>query len=71
MVHTRATEDATLNIPVGSASCGRGHGQAPRHNPPPLPPLRAPISIEHLLAVQNELMVMLLQNEARRGAECP
>jgi hypothetical protein len=71
MVHTRATEDAALNIPEGSAGRGRGRGKAPCRNPPPLPPLRAPVSIEHLLAVQNELMVVLVQNEARRGAECP
>jgi hypothetical protein len=49
MVRTRATEDAVLDIPEGSAGRGRGRGQA-LHANPPLPPPRAPISIEELLA---------------------
>jgi hypothetical protein len=32
---------------------------------------RAPVSIEQLLASQNELMGVLVQNEARRGIERP
>jgi hypothetical protein len=60
MVHTRATEDAELDIPEGSTEHGRGHGQAPRGNPLPLPPPHPPISIEQLLAPQNELMSMLV-----------
>jgi hypothetical protein len=48
MVRTQATEDATLDIPEGSAGHGRGRGQAPHANPPP-PPRHAPVSIEELL----------------------
>jgi hypothetical protein len=55
MVQTRATKDATLNIPEGSVSCGHGREQAPHVNSPPPPP-RALVSIEDLLATQNELM---------------
>jgi hypothetical protein len=70
MVRTRATEDAELDIPEGSAGRGRGRGQAPRGNSPPPPPPCPPISIQELLATQNELMSMLVKNEARRGVEC-
>jgi hypothetical protein len=68
MVHTRATDDDTLDIPEKSALCGRGRGQPP-HGNAPLPPPRPPISLEQLLATQNELMTLLIQNEACRGAE--
>jgi hypothetical protein len=67
MVRTRATEDVTLDIPEGSAGHGRGRGQAPHANPPPPTP-HAPVSNEELLATQNELMRVLVQNEAHRGA---
>jgi hypothetical protein len=70
MVHTRATKDDVLDIPEGSAQRGRGHGQPSRGNAPP-PPLHPPVSLEQLLATQNELMTLLIQNEARRGAEHP
>jgi hypothetical protein len=63
MVCTRATEDAVLDIPEGSAGRGRGRGQAPHAKPPPPQPCE-PISIEELLATQNELMRVLVQNEA-------
>jgi hypothetical protein len=66
MVRTQATEDATLDIPEGSASHGRG--QVPHANPPPPPPW-APVSIEDLLTTQNELMRVLVRNEANRGEE--
>jgi hypothetical protein len=33
------------------------------------PPLRPPVSIEQLLVTQNELMSVLVQNEARHGVE--
>jgi hypothetical protein len=52
-----------LNIPKGSIGCGRGqvpHGGAP---PPP------PVSLEQLLATQNDLMRKLIENDERRGAE--
>jgi hypothetical protein len=70
MVRTRATEDAAFDIPEGSVGRGHGRGKAPRDNPPPPPP-RAPISIEELLATQNKLMRVLVQNEAHRGVELP
>jgi hypothetical protein len=66
MVRTRATEDATLDIAEGSI----GHGHAPHVNPPP-PPSCAPDNIEDLLATQNELMRVLMQNEAHRGIDRP
>jgi hypothetical protein len=68
MVRTRATEDATLDIPEGSDGRGHGCGQVLHANPPPPPP-RAPVSIEDLLATQNELMRVLMHNEANRGEE--
>jgi hypothetical protein len=68
MVHTRATDDDMLNIPEGSAPRGCGHGQHPRGNAPP-PHLRLSVSLEQLLATQNELMTLLMQNEAHHGAE--
>jgi hypothetical protein len=70
MVRTRATEDATHDIPEGFAGRGRGRWQAPHANPPP-PPLRAPINIEELLVTQNELMMVLVQNEAHHGMDRP
>jgi hypothetical protein len=70
MVHTRANDDDVLNVPEGSAAHGHGRGQ-PHHgnaSPPPLYPL---VSLEQLLATQNELMTLLIQNETHRGAEQP
>jgi hypothetical protein len=62
-VHTRASEDPILDIPVGFS--GRGHGQAPRGNAPPHPP----VSLEQLLATQNDMMSILMENETRCGAK--
>jgi hypothetical protein len=59
MVRTRTTDDDMLDIPEGSAPRGRGRGQPSRGN------------LEQLLATQNELMTLLIQNEARRVAERP
>jgi hypothetical protein len=59
MVRTRATEDAALDIPEGSAGRGCGRGQASHAKPPPPQPCE-PISIEELLATQNELMRVLV-----------
>jgi hypothetical protein len=70
MVRTRATEDATLDNLEGSTGSGCGRGQAPHANPPPHPP-HAPVSIEELLAAQNELMRVLMQNEAHHGVGHP
>jgi hypothetical protein len=66
MVCTKTFEDPILNIPEGCAECRRG--QVPRGNAPPPPP-RPPISLEQLLATQNNLMRLLMENETRRGAE--
>jgi hypothetical protein len=44
MVHTRTSEELSLDIPEGSA--GHGRGQIPRGGAPPRPP----ISLEQLLA---------------------
>jgi hypothetical protein len=71
MVHTRAAEDATLDIPEGSTGRGCGCGKAPHGNPPPSPPPHAHVTIEQLLAMQNEIMSVLVQNEAHCGAEHP
>jgi hypothetical protein len=68
MVHTRATDDDVLSSPEGSAPSRRGLGQ-PSHGNAPSPPPHPPISLEQLLATQNELMTLLTQNEARCGAE--
>jgi hypothetical protein len=68
MVRTRATEDVALHIAEGSTGRGHGHGQVPDANPPPPQPY-APIIIEDLLATQNELMRVLVHNEANRGEE--
>ncbi len=70
MVRTRTTDDDVLDIPEGSAPHGRGRRQPSRGNAPS-PPMHPPISLEQLLATQNELMTLLIQNEARRGAERP
>jgi hypothetical protein len=71
MLRTRAIEDVVLEIPKGSAGRGHGRWQAPHGNPPPPPPPRPPVSIEQLLAMQNELMGVLVQNEVCRGVERP
>jgi hypothetical protein len=66
MVRTRTSEDSILTIPEGSVRCGRG--QVPRGGAPPPPP-RLPISLEQLLAMQNDLMRRLVENDERHGAE--
>jgi hypothetical protein len=60
-------EDASLDIPEGSVGRGCGRGQALHANPLPPPP-HVPVSIEELLATQNELMRVLVLNEAHHGA---
>jgi hypothetical protein len=66
MVHTRTSKDPILDIPEGSIGCG--HGQVPRGSAPPVPP-RPPVSLEQLLATQNDLIWRLVENDERRGAE--
>jgi hypothetical protein len=62
MVHTMTSENPILNIPEGFAR--RGHGQAPHGNAPPPPP-HGPVSLEQLLATQNNLMHLIVENETR------
>jgi hypothetical protein len=70
MVRMRATDDDVLEIPEGSTPRGRGRGQPSLGNAPPPPP-HPPFSLEQLLATQNELMTLLIQNEAHHGAKRP
>jgi hypothetical protein len=63
MVRTRTSEDSILDIPEGSIGCGRD--QVPRGDAPPPPP----ISLEQLLATQNELLRRLIENDECRGTE--
>jgi hypothetical protein len=66
MVHTRTSEGSILDIPEGSV--GHGCGQVPLGGAPPPPP-RPPVSLEQLLAMQNDLMRRLVENNEHRGAE--
>jgi hypothetical protein len=66
MVRKRTSEGSILDIPEGSV--GRGHGQVPRGGAPPPPP-QPPISLEQLLAMHNDLMRRLVENEEHRGAK--
>jgi hypothetical protein len=66
MVHTRTSEDSILDIPEGSV--GRGRGHVPRGSAPPPPP-EPPVSLEQLLATQNDLMRRLVENDECREAE--
>jgi hypothetical protein len=68
MVHSKTSEDPILDVPEGFAGCGRG--QSPCGNAPP-PPTRLPVSLEQLLAMQNDLMRRLIENDEHRGAEYP
>jgi hypothetical protein len=70
MVHTRANGDDVLDVSEASTAHRRGRGQPYRGNAPPSPPC-SPVSLEQLLATQNELMTLLIQNETCRGAEQP
>jgi hypothetical protein len=63
MVCTRTFEELNRDNPEGSLGCGCG--QVPRGGAPPPPP----ISLEQLLATQNDLMRRLVKNHERRGAE--
>jgi hypothetical protein len=66
MVRTMTFEHSILDIPEGSVGCGRD--QVPRGGAPPPPP-RPPISLEQLLATQNDLMRRLVENDEHCGAE--
>jgi hypothetical protein len=65
IVCTRATKKAILDIPEGSD--GRGRGQAPHCNASLPPPPRPLVSLEQWPATQNDLMRLLLENEALHG----
>jgi hypothetical protein len=64
MVRTRTSEDSILDVPEGSVE--HGHGQVPRGGAPPPPP-QPPVSLEKLLATQNDLMRRLVENDERVG----
>jgi hypothetical protein len=66
MVRTRTFEEMSLHSPEGSARCGRG--QVPRGSAPP-PPHRPSVSLEQLLATQNDQIRRLIENDERCGAE--
>jgi hypothetical protein len=66
MMRTKTSEDHILDIPEGSV--GRGHCQVPRGDAPPPPP-HPPVSLEQLLATQNDLMMRLMENDECRGVE--
>jgi hypothetical protein len=66
MVRTMIVKELNLDRPEGSVGLGRG--QIPRGDAPPLPP-PPPVSLEQLLATQNDLMRRLVENDERRGAE--
>jgi hypothetical protein len=63
MVRIRTVEELNLNRPEGSARHGRS--QISRGDAPPPPP----VSLEQLLATQNDLMRRLVENDEHRGAE--
>jgi hypothetical protein len=54
-----------LNCDSPEGSLGHGRGQVPCGGAPPPPP----VSLEQLLATQNDLMRRLIENDERRGAE--
>jgi hypothetical protein len=64
MMRTRTSEDSILYILEGSV--GRGRGQVPCDSAPP----RLPITLEQLMATQNDLMSWLVENDECCGAKC-
>jgi hypothetical protein len=63
MVRIRTFEELNRDSPEGSL--GRGCGQVPHGGAPPPPP----VSLEQLLATQNDLVRRLVENDEHRGAE--
>jgi hypothetical protein len=63
MVHTRTSEVSIHDILKGSI--GHGPGHVPRGDAPPPPP----VSLEQLLATQNDLMRRAIENDEHRGTE--
>jgi hypothetical protein len=66
IVCTRTSDDSIIDIPEGSIECGCDH--VPHDSAPPLPP-RPRVSLEQLLATQNDLMRRLVENDECHGAE--
>jgi hypothetical protein len=66
MVRTRTSKDSIVDIPEGSV--GRGCGHVPHGGAPPPTP-GPPVSLEQLLATQNDLMRRLVENDECCGAE--
>jgi hypothetical protein len=66
MMRTMTSEDPILDVPEGSVRRGCGH--VPHGSAPPPPP-HPPVSLEQLLATQNDLMRRLVENDKRHGAE--
>jgi hypothetical protein len=64
MVRTRTFKELSLDSPEGSTE--RGRGQVPRGGAPPLPP-QPPVSLEQLLATQNDLMRRLVEQLTRQS----
>jgi hypothetical protein len=74
MVHTHIG-DFTQDVPESSnararATTNERHNAAHRTPPPPLPP-PPPVSLEQLLATQNELMRVLMENLVQREVRPP
>jgi hypothetical protein len=75
MVHTR-TGDFAPDVPKSSDSHARvaatgPRGSAPELPPPPPPPHPPLVSLEQLLAMQNELMWVLTENLVHCGGHQP
>jgi hypothetical protein len=66
MVCTRTFEDPIPDILEGFAGCGRG--QVPCGTTPPPSPC-PPVNLEQLLATQNDLMCLLMENETCHGVD--
>jgi hypothetical protein len=71
MVDTRPVDELALDIPEPSTGRGQDPRAPPHGNAPPPPP---PVSIELMLATQNNLMTTqndlmrrLVENDERRG----
>jgi hypothetical protein len=74
MVRTRTgdfTQDAPEQLNAHAGAATNELHDAARETPPPPPPPRSPVSLEQLLAMQNELMRVLTENLVQREAHMP